>query len=848
MDGDIDHILGHPGSGKTTLAASTVHSLKASTTDVFYFFFRFDNPLGRNTIHACRSLLFQMLHRHKTNLDLVKKFTFVVENGDSLAGELKLSSMAPLKDLLSLCLVSLDDPTIILDGVDECEDSDELADTVNLLMRIPALKIVVFSRPNVPSLQCLIKEEDRLYFGQLEIEADIRIYIKRHLQKMVEQKLLQPRVDIDECASHLVVGADKMFLWARLMVSYLQSPALSPSRREKMMRTMVSPDGLEAMYDRIFNLISQSPRPQQQLATGILAWLIYGRQPARMTVEDLAVAAPQCVDYDGHDDDDDEDGDDLSQPWDGFRDVVPVVTCGLVTIRGGTNLLAKSLHLSTVDYIKHWKPTGSIVTPLDLLRPGRYTAHLELAIGSLQLILQSARRRHLPKSASLTVRYPFMTVYAASEWPRHLGSATTMDARDIWDLERYGLLLRRRLQPVLSAFLATPNAVATFIEAWYTEQARSLGSGSGLVWVLGYAKKWANWLQQTSAFSGILSPDICTALNELDAFCDDMIHFADQWEEKVIRNPSILWDDALIFNTSRFLPQCELGRRVTFVPQKEGLGRGSSSRELCHISATSPDGRVIGLLSVWPSAQYESFWGSLDPDAAYVQVENFCHGWFARYELRSTDGTYGHLSDVIIPLDPSEVALQMKQSFRHECHASWKTSFPTAISPDGLTLVILRTVYQISIKPRPHSSPSWQASVLPLHTIDGLQDKWTKSKLPTFNPSTLNLQHLPPALRLLSRDWYRYSTTFSADSRYLLFSDHFKAFTGHLVLFRILDGGAVQLVANTTFHCVKAHSIRLTTFHPVLTMLAFISTGHAYLWDYGDGRHSRNLISRIPRR
>jgi hypothetical protein len=788
-----------------------------------------------------------MLHRHQTNTDLVKRFTFVLKNGDSLAGEQELSSMASLKKLLQTCLLWLHEPTIILDGVDECEDRDELSNTVNLLMRIPALKIVVFSRPNVLSLQRLVKEEDRLYFGQLGVEADIRVYLQRHLQKMVEQKLLLPRIDIVECASHLVVGADKMFLWAKLMVSYLQSPALSPSRREKVMRTMVSPDGLEAMYDRIFNLIGQSPKPQQQLATGILAWLIYGRRPALMTAEDLAVAAPHCVDDDDDDGNDDDDDEHLSQPWDGFRDVVPVVTCGLVTIYGDTNLLAKSLHHSTVDYIKHWKPAGGIVTPLDLLRPSRYTANLEIAIGSLQLILRSARRRRLPKLASLTVQYPFMTLYAASEWPHHLGFAITMDTRDIWDLERYGLFLRR-LQPVLSTFLATPNAVATFIEAWYMGNARGPGSNASLVWVLGYAKKWVNWLQQTTALSGILSPDICVALDELNAFCDDMTHFADQWEAKVIRNPSIVWDDTLIFDTSRFLPRSELGHRVTFVPQKEGLGQGSSSRELCHISTTSADGRVLGLLSVWPSAQYESFWSSLDPDAAYDLVENFCHGWFARYELRSTDGTYGHLSDVIIPLDPSEVALQMKQSFRHECHASWKTSFPTAISPDGLTLVILRTVYQISNERRLNSSPRWRASVLPLHTIDGLQDKRTQSKLHAFNPATPNLQHLPPALRLLSRDWYRYSITFSADSRHLLFSDHFEAFIGHLVLFQILDGGAVRLVANTTFHCVKARSIQLTAFHPELTVLAFVSTGHVYLWDYGDGRHSHNLISKTPRR
>lgn len=846
----IDENLGHPGGGKTTLAASTVRYLKSQPhqgkhpMEVFYFFFRHDNPLGRSTIHAYRALLDQMLQRHHTNSDLVQKISSVMRNGDSIAGKMEESSMPALKELLQLCLPCLANPTIILDGVDECQDSDDLAKTLSSLMQIPPLKIAVFSRPNVLGIQTLIKEEDRLYFGQVEVDEDIKIFFRRQLREMVEgrEKLLRPGIDIEESVNRLVVGADKMFLWARLMVSYLQCRALTPFRREMAIQKIASPEGLEAMYDRIFDLIGQSPKPQQQLATGILTWLIYSRRPASMTVEDLAMAAKHYNDDDGGDDDD------LSQPWEGFRDAVSVVTCGLVTVHGNTNLPVKSLHLSTVDYIKQWRPAGSIVTQLDLLRPGRYTANLDLAIRSLQLILRSARRRHLSKAASLTVQYPFMTLYAASGWPLHLYSAVSMDAGDIWDLERYRPLIHR-LQHVLSAFLATPNAVATFIEGFYTRSWEIEGNEKyslpKLPWVLGFAKTWTNWVQQNPVLSDMLSPDIRVTFDEFSAFYNDMSNFADMWEKKAINNPSIVWDDALVFNTSRFLPRPELGHRVTLVPQNVNLGGGSSSRKLCHISAASTDGRVLGVLSVWPSAQYESFWRNLDPDAAYAQVESFCDGWLARYELRSTDGTYSHLSDIVIPLEPSEVALQMRQSFRHEHDVSWKTSFPMAISPNGLSLVILRTVYQISHESLLRSRPSWRSSILPLHTIDNLWDRWIESRLRPFNPVTSSLQCLPPTLRLLSRDWYRYSTTFSSDSRYLLFSDRFGPFTGHLVLFCVPENGGIRLIANTTYSCIKSRSIELTTFHPVLTILAFVSAGRVYVWDYGDGEWSSGFISGI---
>ncbi|KAJ2902882.1 hypothetical protein MKZ38_010693 [Zalerion maritima] len=223
-----------------------------------------------------------------------------------------------------------------------------------------------------------------------------------------------------------------------------------------------------------------------------------------------------------------------------------------------------------------------------------------------------------------------------------------------------------------------------------------------------------------------------------------------------------------------------------FCPPEGGTWRGQQlPRAVPYLS------RVLGILSVWPSAQYESFWRDLDTDAAYAQVESSCDGWLARYELRA-------------PLHRRHT----RQSFRYEHRASWKTSFPMAIGPDGLTLAMLANQ---------RSSSAHNRRVAGQMEREQAPHVQSRNARPATSSSGSSVA--------LARDWYRYSTTFSADSRDLLFSDRLGVSTGHLVLFWILDGGAVRVVASTTFHCLKPRSIQLATVHPLLAILPFVSAG-----------------------
>ncbi|KAF2124263.1 hypothetical protein P153DRAFT_426699 [Dothidotthia symphoricarpi CBS 119687] len=823
--GRLRWIHGHPGGGKTILAASVIHRLSSqrhaasSEPNVFYFFFRDDTSLLSRPISAYRSILSQFLHRNSDKQPIVDKFSSVLDNGQKQVGQL-VSSEPELIDLLRICLSSLDRTYIILDGVDECNNTKSLIKVIESLGKLSAVRILIFSRPNVHGLTRLIPEQDRLAFGQHEVNDDIRLYLSRSLESMAREHRLHPNADLNQYVQHLVVGADKMFLWAKLMISYLQSPALTCSMIEKLIWNITLPEGLEIMYDRIFDIIGQSPTHQRELATRILSWVIYSRR--ELSIIDLQTVVASTLN----------DADAVCEVWPNFVEVVPMVTCGLVTCQktyGSSNF--NLIHLSASEYITEWKPSSLQPSSVDLLRPSKVTANLVLATSSLQLLLRAGRREQPSNGLNSGLHHQPMVAYAARHWISHLDSSIITNPDTIWD---HGRLCKsfKELQKSLSSFLTSSKVVATFVDVFY--QAEYLGHElrvqSPLNRKLRTVLEWTEWVQ-TSTFLDSSSQELQSTLTMIRAFCNEMMTFVDQWESKLVNNPSPVWSDALIFRSTRFLPQSDLTSTTSFAPRKVKIA-GVSSRPLCHISVTSKDTDVLGVLSIWPSERYEKFWRNLDPYAAYSQVETFCNDWTAHYELWSTDGSKQLIFKVTIPLEAFEVALQMRQGFRHEHDVSWKTSFPTTISPDGLTLSVLRTLYQFS-RSSLGSEPAWKKTVLPLHSIDCMRQKWGND-LEVFDPNNSFVKNLPTSLRLLSRDWYTYTITFSPDCRYLLFSDHQVPFKRNLILFGNLNNGRSQpdILSLTVLNTAKAE-LRLTIFHPTSPLIAFVCSQSAWIWNFG---------------
>lgn len=320
------YCLGNPGSGKTILASSVVEELgnnylapDASPMICYYFF----SSEGRNSLEtassssAYRAILAQIMQQHKNDTVLMEKLAFAATSGTA---QLRAST-AELIDLLLLCSQNVEHIYLVLDGIDECDDSAALIRTLGILTTYSPLKIILFSRISVPCLSRTVVAMQRLPVDRMALSVDIGLYLSRCLASLIEDELLFP-ADIPNLVDHLVRGADGMFLWAKLMVNYLSSPALTPTKRLETIQHVIFPEGLEKMYDRILLLIGKHGKTERNLARNIFAWLAHAKAP--LTIHQL-YEATHMGDLDTEDD--------TSHQIDLFRDTIAIVCGSLVECR-----------------------------------------------------------------------------------------------------------------------------------------------------------------------------------------------------------------------------------------------------------------------------------------------------------------------------------------------------------------------------------------------------------------------------------------------------------------------------------------------------------------------------------
>ncbi|KAI5864446.1 hypothetical protein GGS23DRAFT_596079 [Durotheca rogersii] len=821
MDASAQH------SGKRTTADGRVLWIHdGSQPDLYYFFFKHDHPFHTTLELAYRAILAQILHKYRHHESMIDKFMFAIEHSDTSTGQPRATE-AELKELVHLCLGSVDSPILVLDGIDECVEPSKVVNDLRLFLSIPALRVLLFSRPNVAPLTKFIQVGHRLEFGQELVDQDIALFCRRQLTNLLEDELLYESADITQLTQRLVLGADKMFLWARLMVTLLHSPALTRREREEIIHSITLPEGLEGVYIRIFRQISQLDFAQRRMASRVIRWTLFFTKQITLALQDwhqlLGVEQPVCN----------------RTAFNKISELVTVVTCGLVSFSEISSGYLMSgiafptrcsfIHLSVLEHLSKWTPTEP-----DIARvyPDPVVSNMEIAKDCLDHLLRAA-----PQSMPLCVESGAIprnqSQINAAQHERCLAAITGMCNS-------------------LEKFLEQPLAVAFWIQCFYSSpiaepsqlrRGDRFALGGEFIVNISYrfpqVLDWLAWVGKLP-LAGSLEGRFALLKQNLTSLLTDLTEISLHWAKKLLESPSLIWTDVLIFTKSRYLPTPQSAYRIQMNTTAPTVG-GASSRRLCHISATSPDGSVLGVLSIWPSDDFEQFWEAIEPATAYSQVENYCKGWHAIYELSLVGEPMRSLGSVTIPLQASEIALQMRQAFRQELFTSWKASFPLSISPDGYSMSILRTVYRVSIDPS-SSKLQFQSCLIPLQDIQAIQHLWD-DRLKPFDPEACLRAGLPPTLQLLHRRIYTYCTLFNADSRYLFFQDSRRAEPPTLAVFEIIESAQdhslraqVVAVAPGIVGGFWLGPLQLATakFHPKWKLIVFAIKNIVSIWDFSN--------------
>lgn len=590
-------IHGAPGSGKTVLAATVIDDLLDECNGsndqamVLYHFFKDSSGWAEPTA-AYRAMLAQILHRNRQDPALVNKFSFAM--WDVSSGQ-KSATLHELLDLLKMCLGYLGQAFIVLDGIDECTDPETLLEDLMQFGCAQAYKLLFLSRLNVSPLLRQVPEWQRITMSNGGVSDDIQLYARRKLEIMKRQMMFPNEPTLTYLTDQLVKGSGHMFLWARLMLMYLKSPALTPKQRLKTVDNINLPEGLEPMYLRMLGLIAQAPECELHLAMTIFTWLAGARREiSEVELQEAIRIVLDCDDDDG---------------FENFRHTVIMVCCGFVEPSSSiqNNMIQgrhiQFVHLSARDMILSLQPGNNAVP--DRLQPYlQTTQELNLQIASVCLRYLAHKMPRSPLSGQvnkaidlkyLMAQYPLAS-YASIWWIEHLVAGSGIHYKDSMSSSTCKAN-DEDLLFLLDTWFAKPLAIMAWIEASYFCQRASLENSCHS----GRIERLMEWCEfKLCKGTGRIESLSSVTIQACKEFCTDLLLLDQMMGTGLGESPELIWDEAPAFVPSRFWIASS-ATSVSVLDPTGANGNGTSKQPLITISNSSLARYLIGVLAVWSS-------------------------------------------------------------------------------------------------------------------------------------------------------------------------------------------------------------------------------------------------------
>ena len=268
-------LTGIPGAGKTVLSSFVVNrcfevSGKKPSASVLYFFFKMTDSDKNSILAVTRSLIYQLYSLFPTSL-----CADIISLRDESGKEKALSDQR-LWDLFVKHATDMENLTIVLDALDECDDVDLLLQRMIPFLERCNARILVVSRRE-ENITLALEGYPYVDIGHGDVDADIHSYVTAEIGKIprFQGKSVQQRM-----ISALASGHGGMFLWAYLMVKELKE--LGTIRQvDEALKTL--PAGLKEMHEAIITrLDSTLHKAHRELATKILTWIVCAVRPLRL--------------------------------------------------------------------------------------------------------------------------------------------------------------------------------------------------------------------------------------------------------------------------------------------------------------------------------------------------------------------------------------------------------------------------------------------------------------------------------------------------------------------------------------------------------------------------------------
>ena len=267
-------IVGQPGAGKSVLCASAIEYVRQTAALGEFVGFHF---CSRNNLKASRlvevlaSILWQASQK---DLNVLEELCAVQQVAEA-AGRSRISGLDSPLHLLHYSLKQFQRAYIVIDGLDECQQTIETLDAlVRVVDEAPNAHILLTSR-DTPKIRSQLEHKvSMIELTPKTIDADICQYVLASLSK--------PEYDHIEDTIKLSVrervGSDARgsFLWASMMIASLEE-ATSPLEIQQLLETM--PRNLNESYAKVITNICGKPPRLRNLALRVLKWTCFAFRP-----------------------------------------------------------------------------------------------------------------------------------------------------------------------------------------------------------------------------------------------------------------------------------------------------------------------------------------------------------------------------------------------------------------------------------------------------------------------------------------------------------------------------------------------------------------------------------------
>ncbi|KAF5986953.1 NACHT domain-containing protein [Fusarium bulbicola] len=271
-------LYGKPGSGKSILCSQLIYFLRSDRSrNCLFFFCDFHTTSYSVTSQVLKSLCVQMVDLKPELASFIYDECIVTRSKPSISC---------LKQLTSKLLAAFQDIRIIIDGVDEVDNTQhrDLLKTLASISEAQENCKLIFSSQDVPSIRVHLKNKPTLCMADQSgyVAKDLEIIVGASLEELNDRHDgVIPDQVLSGVKEAILKRAEGMFLWVFLVLKILETAS---SREELYSRVHSLPKDLADAYNKILTNITRGCSDNDMSKQRrVFSWMLFskGKQPLR---------------------------------------------------------------------------------------------------------------------------------------------------------------------------------------------------------------------------------------------------------------------------------------------------------------------------------------------------------------------------------------------------------------------------------------------------------------------------------------------------------------------------------------------------------------------------------------